>query len=123
MSVMDLSGVVLNLASGSYTVTRSAPGSTGSDGRWVAGATSPLTIMASVQPLNGRDLLRLPEGERTTERVKVYSPMQLFVPGAGQDADVITVAGIQYQIETAEQWGANGAYWKMIARKVGRQSP
>ena len=123
MSVLDLSGTVLELASGTYTVTRSNPGTYGTDGRLSLGSTSTFTITASVQPLNGRDLLRLPDGERTTERLKVYTPTQLFTQGAGQAPDVITVAGINYQVETAEVWGPDGNYYKLIVRSIGRQAP
>lgn len=122
-SLFDLTDVVANLGSGSYTVTRTVPGGYGSDGRWQPGTPSTLTINASVQPLNGRDLERLPEGERTTERLKVYSATRLFTSGAGQDPDVITVEGVDHQVETAETWGPNGNYWKMIVRSVRRQAP
>lgn len=122
-SVMDLSGVVLDLASGVYTITRITPGTYGTDGRFVPGTQSTFTIQASVQPLDGRDLLRLPEGLRTHELLKVYSPTQLFVQGAGQDPDVITLQATPYQVEVAEQWGDDGNYWKMIVRKVGRLAP
>lgn len=123
-SVFDLSGVVSTLASGSYTVTRGSPTTGGSDGRAVVATPSTFSVVASVQPLNGRDLLRLPEGERSTERVKVYANTQLFVSGAGQVADLITVAGIQYEVETAQAvLGADGNYWKMVCRSVQRQAP
>jgi hypothetical protein len=123
MSTIDMSGVVLDLMTGAYTVTRTTPATTGSDGRAVSGTPSTLGISASVQPLNGRDLLRLPEGMRTMELLKVYSPTQLFVQGAAQDPDTIAVDGIDYQVETAEQWGDSGNYWKMLVRKVGREGP
>jgi hypothetical protein len=122
-SVFDLSGVVLDLASGSYTVTRGSPTTGGTDGRAVVASPSTFSIKASVQPLNGRDLLRLPEGERSTERVKVYSPTQLFTTGAGQVADLISVLGISYEVETAQVWGPNGNFWKMICRAVRRSAP
>lgn len=122
-SVIDLSDVVLDLASGSYTVTRTTPGGYGTDGRFVPGTPSTLTIQASVQPARGQDLLLLPEGMRTEETLKVYSPTRLFTQGAGQDPDVITVAGITYKVMTAEQWGPDGAYWKILASKIGRAAP
>lgn len=117
---MDLSGVVLGLASGSYSVARSLGGYDG-DGRYYPGTISTFNIQASVQPLKGRDLLRLPEGLRTEELVTIYTPTQLFTQGANQDPDVVTVAGLQYQVQTVEQWGPDGSYWKAIAAKLGRQ--
>lgn len=42
-------------------------------GVWVKGIIkSIITLNASVQPISGRDLLTLPEGERTNVRYKVY---------------------------------------------------
>ncbi len=115
--------MILDLASGIYPVTRSLPGTYGTEGRFIPGTQSFFTISASVQPLEGRDLLRLPDGLRTHELLKVYSPTQLFVQGAGQDPDQITLQGVQFQVETSEQWGDDGNYWKMIVKKVGRAAP
>lgn len=123
MSVIDLSETVLDLASGSYAVTRTTPGTYGTDGRFIPGTPTTFNITASVQPLNGRDLLRLPDGLRTSELLRVYSPTRLFVQGAGQDPDVITIEGIPHQVETCETWGPDGNYWKMLVRSVRRLAP
>jgi len=122
--VMDLSSVISDLASGTtYAVTRRAPATYDADGRLVPGSTTALVITASIQPLEGRDLLRLPEGLRTKELLKIYSSTQLFVQGAGQDPDTVIYQGFPYQVETAEQWGENGNFWKMIVRKADRLAP
>ena len=129
MSLFDLSGVISDLATpGTFAVSRRAPGAL-TNGRFFPANPTTINIVASIQPLSGRDLERgralerLPEGLRTRELLKVYSATQLFVQGAGQDPDVLTISGTQYQVQTAEQWGPDGNYWKMIVAKIGRQSP
>lgn len=130
---MNLAGVVESLATGTYTVTRTAPGTYGGglpvglgggvgsdDGRYRPGATSTFAIRASVQPLAGRDLLRLPEGLRTRQTIKVYTATALRTADApdGAGADVIAYQGDSYQIETVEPWAEAGGFYKAIAAKV-----
>lgn len=121
MSVEDLSDVIFQLQSGTYTVTRSAPGVIGSDGRLVPGSQSTFSILASVQPMTGRDLLRLPEGQRTKENLKIWSQTQLFTSGAGQDPDTVAVDDADFQVQMCRRWGPNGNYWYAEASKVGRE--
>lgn len=124
MSLFDLSDIPgQDLMTGTYTVTRSAAGAYGTDGRFVAGSTSTFSITASVQPLDGRDLLRLPEGLRTSEVLKIYTKTRLFVQGAGQDPDSVAIDGVPHQIEMVETWGPAGNFYKAYARAVGRQAP
>ncbi len=58
------------------TITRFAAGTT-VKGRYTAGASSTLTILASVQPISGEDLKPLPEGRRLDDYVKVYTDSNL----------------------------------------------
>lgn len=123
MSLFDMSGVIADLATpGTFTVTRRPPG-VYTNGRFFPGNTTTLNITGSIQPLVGRDLELLPEGLRTRELLKIYSATPLLVHGANQNPDLITISGVQYQVETAEQWGPDGNYYKMIVAKVGRQAP
>ncbi len=104
-------------------IIRIAPGSYGADGRFNEGPGTNMTIVASVQPSDGRDLLRLPEGLRTHEVLRVYSATEMKVQGAGQDPDWIIIDGFRYQCQTAEQWGRDGNFWKMLVSKIGRAAP
>lgn len=83
--------MILGLAN--VTRRRFAAGSRGSDGRWVAGASTESTIRMSVQPLSGRELQTLPEGERTADQVKGYTAddVRTLDQVAGAAADHIVV--------------------------------
>jgi hypothetical protein len=102
-----------------YVVTRRGPTGVDGDGRALLSAPSTLSISASVQPLSGRDLQRLPEGMRAAERLKLYTTTPLAAIGA---PDVVTIDGDDYEVEHVERWtgfGAGADYYKIVARKVG----
>jgi len=62
--------VILGLST--VTRRRFATGSRTS-GRFTAGAATDTAILMSVQPLNGRELASLPEGERSSTVLKGYT--------------------------------------------------
>lgn len=118
---MDLAGAVASLATGTYAVTRrAAPSYDATTGLASAGSTSSLSILASVQPLGGRDLLRLPEGERSRQWVAVFTATALRVADApnGQMADLVSYRGEQHEVQSVEQWDESGNFFKAIAVKV-----
>lgn len=115
---MDLSAVIDALQTGTYTVTRPAASS------YTAGVldtpgTSTLTITACVQTATGRDLKRLPEGRRTDELKAVFTATQLHTQESGQGADLISIDGDMYEVQTVERWDTSGAYFKALALKAG----
>lgn len=131
---MNLAGVIGSLASGTYTVTRTGAGAYGGlpggfpmtfpayDGRYREGTPSTLSIRAVIQPVRGRDLLRLPEGQRTEEMIAIYTETELqtaSAPGGGT-ADVVSYRGKSYQVQTVEAWNELGNFYKAIAAKVGQ---
>lgn len=119
MAIMDLSPTVLDLASGTYTVTRySGAGGYGSDGIFAAPATSTFTIEASVQPVRGRELQRLPEGLRSEEVRAIFTPTALRCAAPGQLPDRISIGGESWQVEVVEDWSDLGNYYRAVARKV-----
>jgi hypothetical protein len=109
---MDLSSTVLRLSSGSYTVSRREVGSW-TDGLYSPGDLSTLTVVASVQPLTGKQLQRLPEGLRAKE-LKAFITQTLLrtvSESEGTPADVVEVPGEGfYQIEKVEDWSQAGFY-------------
>lgn len=76
----------------------------------VPGATSTFTIRASVQPLNGREFYRLPEGLRSRATFKLYSVDTLYTVRAGstQPVDLVQVDGDWFEVHGIEPHG-NGA--------------
>lgn len=82
-----------------YLIERKEPG-TYVDGRFVSGQITEVTIKASVQPLNGIDLKALPEGNRSSRGVKIYSDEMLNVTKStlGIEPDVLLVMGERYKL-------------------------
>jgi hypothetical protein len=119
---MDLSGVVLSLASGTYTVTRRTVADPPYDADGIATAISTTTLSAtgSIQPASGRDLKRLPEGRRTSESRVFFTPTELRSVASGQEADLISADGDTWEVSNIEPWPALGNYYRAIITKVGR---
>lgn len=56
---------------------RFAQGSVNRAGRYSKGTSTPLNFKANHQPLNGKELLLLPEGEREKRTKKLYTAFEL----------------------------------------------
>lgn len=117
---MSLTGAIASFSTGTYTVTRTAAGSS-TLGRYTAGATSTFDIVASVQPVTGRDLLAMPEGLRADETRIVYTTTELRALTAASDADVVAIDGEVWGVVQVERWQAFGGthYRALAARRAG----
>jgi len=85
---------------------------------------------AAVQPATGRDLLRLPEGDRSLETVilHVKTPLRTARESSRQMADVLvyreptpTAAGVlvgRYVIVSAADWQVQGAFTRCLCQKM-----
>ena len=90
------------------TINRPGP-TTYPNGRGVDGPATQTQITASVQPASGRDLLRLPEGQRTREALLVLSK------GEMQLRDTFDLNGSTYEVGHVKPWG--GAFYDAVATK------
>jgi hypothetical protein len=72
------------------------------DGNYVKGATTITNTKASVQPLNGRDLLLLPESDRVNETIKIFLTTEV------KERDIITVlnTGKKYMVRNIRDWSS-----------------
>lgn len=88
-------------------------------GLWVDGDEEEVSIFASVQPLGGKDLMRIPEGDRTRKRLKLYSADEALISLRVDliESDVIPYDGSSYQVESVEKWPS---YWKIIVAEVNK---
>ena len=93
------------------------------NGRWTDGTTvTPApTITANVQPANTRDLLLLPESERTKEWVKLYTSDLIRTMNEGTGgwaADEFTWNGYVYRVMRVKryQMGVLDHYMALAAR-------
>jgi hypothetical protein len=115
-----LNGAITTFATGTYTVTRTAA-DTYTNGVKVAGATSNVSIVASVQPLSGRDLQVLPEGQRADETLVLYTATQLFTRTPSQAPDSISIDGSTYEVFKVETWNYIGEiHYRAFVSRRGR---
>lgn len=89
----------MKLDTEAITVTRAAAGSYVS-GRFVAGESTVYPDAAgNIQPMGGRELQQLPEGDREREPAKIYTAFAL------ENKDIVTRAsGKQYEVQAVEDW-------------------
>lgn len=84
-----------------YTITRYAPGQY-VDGDWQDGENTTLTVLASVQPLNMKEVDALPEGKRNSAAIKIYSDTELQpAEQATADREAVSADRISY---LGSQW-------------------
>lgn len=99
------------LSARDITRRRFAAGSRNGSGVWVDGAATDSTIRASVQPLSGSELQRLPEGERERRRRKVYvrdaDDLRVASQFAQHSADRLLIDGDWYEVEQLDDWSAS----------------
>ncbi len=100
-----------------YTVKRVAAGSV-SNGYYSNGASSTISISASVQPLKPSDILQLPEGRRNKQLFYIITDTQLNIVTTS-NPDKITISGSDYELDQEEVW-QNGviSHYKYLAIKV-----
>jgi hypothetical protein len=80
------------------TVRRTAPG-TYVAGRYVPGSAQNVTVTANIQPLNGKELLQLAEGDRQRQALKVYTAFAL------ENGDEVARAdGNRFEVQAVEDW-------------------
>lgn len=100
---MSLNGVIGVFATGTYTVTRTVTG-TYTAGRYTDGATGTFDITASVQPVSGRDLQFVAEGEHGNEVKVVYTSTPLFTRTPTTSPDKVAIDGETYEVFRVEKW-------------------
>jgi len=121
--MLDMSGVVISMASSTVVRTRRAAGSYpqtgGTRGTFVAGAATTANISASMQPLTSRDRQLLPDGVRETAHMTIYTADALqgdapATSNAVTQADTITYAGEVFQVYQDHNWQTDGLYHKAV---------
>lgn len=102
---MNVAGLIASFSTGTYTVTRTARGST-VRGKTAAGTTSTLTITASVWPAGSNDLRRLPEGRRTVRAWSLMTTTELYTgdQGGAYEADTVSIGGENCEVSDADPW-------------------
>lgn len=104
---MSLTDVITSFSTGTYTVTRTAAGSV-TTGRYTAGAQTTFSIVACVQPVSGRDLRSLPEGERADDVRELDTVTALFARTPAQEPDLVTIGGEPWMVVNVQLWESFG---------------
>jgi hypothetical protein len=115
MPVLSVAAAILAMQT--FTVTRYAAG-TYTEGGYVAGTTSTFSIKASVQPVKGQELMRLPEGERLRDYLAVYTDTQLRSLQDDKAPDRISIEGYTYEVVAVDDWMTEGGYVKALVARV-----
>lgn len=86
------------------------------DGRWVPGTETDETIYANVQPTEGEDLNRVPEGRRNLETISIWTDSVLANVNVvtKEQPTQISWNGKRYEIDYLKNWG--GIYHAIATR-------
>lgn len=116
---MPVSDAVDTLGGVAVTRLRAAVGGY-MNGYWQAGTPVTDAITCSIQPMTGRDLQVLPEGQRADEVQVFYSTSELRTREPQQwDADTLLFAGVTWRVIRVKTWAALGAtYYRALVAKV-----
>ena len=79
------------------------------DGKPVTSETGRFEIRASIQPLSGREMQIVPEGDRMKTLMWFYSASEIIVN------DVLISEGVRYQVNHSEAWPG---HWKARAARI-----
>ena len=94
---------------------------------YIPGSTSTFSVLMSVQPLNGRELLNLPEAQRTRQWVKAYCATELRTANQalGIKADRVLANGVLYEVQRVEFWtnpaSTLAPHWKLQLAEVNTE--
>lgn len=91
------------------------------NGVYVPGAITEFTVNAVVMPLTGKELLNLPEAQRTKRALRVYTDIQLVTADDvnNKKADRFDHQEREYEIQKNEDWTRTDIeHYKSIAIEV-----
>ena len=109
--------VIRFFKTGTYDVHRRGP-PTMLHGRATPATPTVLNIEGMLAPLGGREVIRIPEGERSTERRIFLCEVKLRSSGPDGPADVLWVDDEGWEVERIEDWMQLGGFFKAILVKV-----
>src|SRR4029077_7115895 len=120
MPIVDVSDVVASLSEGQYTFTNFNPSSYDVNGVAQKGASTQFSVFASIQAVSGRELLRLSEGRRNEEWIKIYTLTQLFTEGTAKGATYVNFNGENFEVDRAFRKDGYGGYFQYQAKLIPR---
>lgn len=86
-------------------------------GQWVTGAPVDTAIeIIRPQPITGREMMFVPEGERNRRYQKTWTDSQVQVKTDTNRADSIVYRGVVFEVFAVEDW-EEGSFFKVIMRE------
>jgi hypothetical protein len=131
---VSLRGVIARLNPATYSVQRRGAGTYDDTGHHTAGALSSFSIVADVQPYDGKELQDEPAGQRAEDKRLVITTTELRgVTPAAEDASEYGAAGSApdrilidaewYVIKNVETWRSFGSvHYECIAVRASRSA-
>jgi hypothetical protein len=121
-SVLNLAGVVDSLGTGEIEIERATQAVTIADGNATVPTPRIITIAANVQHATSRDLLRLPENDRTREVILIFTKTALEVgsPTTGKQGDIVRYGSPErrYEVIRREDWLVQSGHYRCYAGKI-----
>ena len=118
----DIGSVVVAELGGAAAVTlRRFAAPTYVNGMAVATAPTVSSLDAAVQPSTRREVMKLPEGERTKEAISIFTVevLQESDVSTGAKSDQVVWKGRTYEVQIVEDWTIQAAYALAIATRIG----
>lgn len=83
---------------------------------YTEGSETELDIRMSVQPLTGKELMNLPEAQRTKRMIKGYTDTELMTANEAtkQKADTVIYNNTTFEVQTVERWRGDMNYFKVM---------
>lgn len=119
---MPLRGAIASLTQGGpYTATRTTDGGYDADGLAVAGTTSTFAVAGSLQPVSGRELRDLPEGQRGDEIRVLYTLTELRTRIGTHQPDKLSIDGETWVVIKTEKFDAFGeTHYRVYVSRTGK---
>lgn len=87
------------------------------DGEWVKNTPVVSNQIGSITPATANDMLKLPEGERQEEAMRLITRFQLNISKNSAEADIVIYLGHRYRVFAPSEWRGNGFSDVLIKRE------
>ena len=114
--MLDISKII---DSGMFSTSFQAERTTGSyvDGVWTKDTPVVTNQIGSITPATANDLIKLPEGERQRETLRLITRFQLNVSKNSAESDIMICLGHRYRVFGPSEWTGNGFHDVLIQRE------
>lgn len=95
------------------------------DGVWQEPAFTDEEIEISIQPLNGHEILKLPDGDRTREWMKGYTAAEMHISdeSSGAHGDYVLYNGRTFEVMKSERWMVTDLnHYKILMAEVNLET-